>query len=241
MRSRCAGFTSPFKSFDGSIAVRCLASRVLARLCRYFFLIATPLWAQTFDFEDGVRGWERSGDAFATQPYCGPITSTIFAHIKLGGSYWKNMQYPLAQHGRCLITTIAQPLDTPVGSLTSSEFLLDRALQFLSFRIGGTEDLVRERLELEVRIPERLDSDRVRQIREWSGPFASTADGVYSVVYAAIGHNSESLRQEVVEIPEFLRGLPARIRILDTSSTGHINVDYIQFTSSAPPPLRVPV
>jgi hypothetical protein len=66
-------------------------------------------------------------------------------------------------------------------------------------------------------------------------------DGDYLVVFATTGHNSEVLRQEVVEIPKFLRTKPARIRVFDDSESGHVNVDYIRFTRAAPTALRVPV
>jgi microsomal dipeptidase-like Zn-dependent dipeptidase len=222
---------------------RCRVPRAIAAICRFTLWLALPLWGQTFDFENGISGWQQTGDAFRGQPYCGAITSTIFAPSKLGGSYWKDLAYPLGQQGTCLITTIAQPSDKPVGSLTSPEFSLSTAAPFFSFRIGGTEDSAHEQLQLEIRLPETADAERLRQIREWlrARVGGESRDGAYWVAYAATGHNSEALRQEVVEIPEFLRNLPARIRMLDTSESGHVNVDYIQFTSAEPAELRVPV
>jgi hypothetical protein len=49
------------------------------------------------------------------------------------------------------------------------------------------------------------------------------------------------LRQEASEIPPFLRKRIARIRVLDHSPAGHINLDYIRLTASAPSSLRTPV
>src|SRR5579859_1886789 len=107
-------------------------------------LLALPLCGQTFDFEDGIADWQRSGNAFDKQPYCGPYTVEKFAPAeleKLGGSYWRTLDYPLGQHKSCLITTRGQQSDTQVGSLTSPEFYLNSETPFLSFRIGGTEDI----------------------------------------------------------------------------------------------------
>jgi len=219
---------------------RILGMTVALCFCTFSLVICSP--GQTYDFEEGMGGWQQTGDAFLDQPYCGPITSSKFSPSKLGGTYWKDLLYPLGQHGSCLITTLSQPLDTPTGSLTSPEFSFNAETPFFSFRIGGTQDLVHERLELEVRIPVDLGPERIAQIRDWSKRFDEIPrDATYWVVYAATGHNSEALRQEVLEIPDFLRGLPARIRLLDTSERGHINIDYIQFTSNPPPLLRVPV
>ena len=58
---------------------------------------------------------------------------------------------------------------------------------------------------------------------------------------AETGTGSEALREVTVAIPGFLQGLPARIRILDASAKGHINADYIRFSSNAPPAFQVPV
>jgi hypothetical protein len=96
--------------------------------------LAVPLFGQTFDFENGIADWKQSGEAFQHQPYCKAITSTTFTTSKVGGSYWKNLAYPLGQHGNCLVTTIARPFDTPTGTLTSQEFLLDPNTPFFSFR-----------------------------------------------------------------------------------------------------------
>jgi microsomal dipeptidase-like Zn-dependent dipeptidase len=201
------------------------------------------LFAQTFDFENTVSGWTQTGDAFRDQPYCGAITSSIFAPAGVGGSYWKDLPFPLGQQGTCLITTIVKQSGASTGTLTSPEFSLDPNAPFFSFRIGGTEDMENERVELQVRIPEPADDTLIQQVRDWSidRTGLDRRDGPYRIVYAATGHNSETLRQEVVEIPKFLLGLPARLRILDNGSSHHINADLLRFTSTAPPVLRVPV
>jgi len=213
-----------------------------------FLAVASTLIGQNFDFEAGIADWRQEGAAFRGQPYCGAISSSLFAPSKLGGTYWKDLPYPLGQNGRCLLTSILKPSGTSSSSATSPEFTLDRRYRFLSFRIGGTEDAAHERLELQVRVPNGSEAELLRQIREWwrSAPAVALPEAElrlyndYVIAAAATGHGTEALRQDVIEIPDFLRGLRARVRVLD-DSTGHINVDLIRFTDEPPPPLRVPV
>src|SRR5215470_19817274 len=138
----------------------CIAGVVFVALCRM-------LSAQNFDFENGILDWHQEGGAFRNQPYCGPITSTVFAASKLGGDYWKDLPYPLGQNGHCLLTTIAKTNLIAVSAVTSPEFLLEARTKFLSFRIGGTEDKSHERLELQVRAPISAESELWRRTREW--------------------------------------------------------------------------
>jgi hypothetical protein len=89
-------------------------------LCALVITSATMLGqpaAVIFDFEDGIADWQQEGRAFNGQPYCGEISSTIFAPSKLGGNYWKGLPYPLGQHGNCLLTTIRKS-DRAEGTLT---------------------------------------------------------------------------------------------------------------------------
>ena len=178
----------------------------------------------TWDFEDGAfRGWTQTGKAFAGQPFCkrardAEMPSERFADSRLGGDYWQGLDYPLGQHGNCVVTSLLKIADAEPWSLTSPEFALPPDSPFLSFLIGGTNDAAHQRIELQVR-----------------------RDGAWETAYSATGSGGEQLRQEVVEIPAQTRGLPARIRIFDGSAQGHINVDYIRFTPERPPDLRLPV
>ena len=214
-----------------------------ATLVPALLIASAASWGQpagiTFDFEDGIGDWQREGGAFDGQPYCGEISSNVFAGSKLGGNYWKDLAYPLGLHGSCLLTTIRKSAE---GALTSREFLLSPSEPYLSFRIGGTEDLAHQRLELEVKVPPAEQAAVARENREWRGTHGEPErDGDYLVAYAATGHGTNMLRQETVEIPQFLRGRPARFRVLDRSAAGHINVDYIRFTASSPPALPTPL
>jgi microsomal dipeptidase-like Zn-dependent dipeptidase len=182
---------------------------------------AQPL---TWDFEDDVfRGWTQTGKAFAGQPFCkraqdAEMPSERFADSRLGGDYWKGLQYPLGQHGNCVVTSLLKIADAEPWSLTSPEFALPSDAPFLSFLIGGTNDAAHAGIDLQVR-----------------------RDGAWETAYRATGSGGEQLRQEVVEIPAQERGLRARVRIFDDSAKGHINMDYIRFTPERPPDSRLPV
>jgi microsomal dipeptidase-like Zn-dependent dipeptidase len=178
----------------------------------------------TWDFEDAaLGGWTQTGEAFAGQPFCKPaghaeMPSDRFADSHLRGDYWQGLEYPLGQHGNCVVTTVLKTAGAGPSSLTSPEFTLPAAAPFLSFRIGGTGSAAHQRLELQVR---RGDA--------------------WETAYSATGGGGEQLRQEVFPVPANQQGLPARIRIFDDSPQGHITVDYIRFTHEQPPAVQVPI
>ncbi|HTS27585.1 MAG TPA: membrane dipeptidase [Bryobacteraceae bacterium] len=174
----------------------------------------------TFDFEDsGLPGWTQSGNALTGQPLCKrpadvEMSSTDFAGVGLGGDYWKDLQYPLGQHGNCIVTSLLKTASAEPWSLTSPEFLLPSAATYLSFLIGGSNNPDHQRLELQVRHGSAWDT-----------------------AYTATGPGGERLQQQIVSIAQGDLGQPARIRIYDDHSKGHLNVDYIRFTSERPPDL----
>jgi microsomal dipeptidase-like Zn-dependent dipeptidase len=198
--------------------------------------------AQTFDFENGLDGWTRTGTAFDAPPARADLLkSQWFAKVKLGGDYWKGLAYPLGQHGTHLITSGGEQGEAPVGSLTSPEFTLDRTATYFSFLIGGAQDAAQERLDLEIRAPASIAEALAQQIQAWSrSQNPPGRDGDYIIAVTATGNAAEALRQETIAIPEFLWGLPARLRVVDGSQKGHINVDYIRLTASAPDTVRAP-
>jgi microsomal dipeptidase-like Zn-dependent dipeptidase len=181
---------------------------------------AQPL---TWDFEDGdLPGWTQTGNAFAGQPFCkgaddAEMPSDRFADRRLGGDYWQGLEYPLGQHGNCIVTSLLKIAGPEPWSLTSPQFVLPSSAPFLSFLIGGANDAAHQRIELQVR-----------------------RNGAWETVYSATGSGGEQLRQAVAEIPAQDLGLPGRIRILDDSPEGHINVDYIRFTPGRPPDPQAP-
>jgi len=200
------------------------------------------LCAQTFDFENGIAEWTRSGSAFDSQPYCsGRMASEYFAPVKLGGTYWRDLNYPLGQHGRCAVSSGVELADSPEGTLISPEFPLSRATPYLSFRLGGTADIQNERFELQVRVPAAGADALEQRIRDWSHANPPAPNGGYIAAVIATGNGQDALRQEIVAIPPFLWGLTARVRLVDSSPRGHIVADYIRFTVAAPEPLSTPV
>jgi microsomal dipeptidase-like Zn-dependent dipeptidase len=182
--------------------------------------VAAPALSQTFDFESGLSGWTRTGTAFDSQPVAATQLKThTYFTVKLGGDYWNNVTYPLGQHGEYLVTSGGEQGNSATGTLTSPEFQLNHSRPYYSFRVGGTNDSARENLLLEVR----------------------AADGNYQLVSTATGDGAAGMRQKTVRLPESVLGLPARIRIVDASEQGYINVDYIQFTATSPEPFQTPV
>jgi len=180
--------------------------------------LAPAAVAQTFDFEDGLSGWTKDA-VFDTQPVrAATVRSGRAGAITLGGDYWRDLPYPLGQHGSYLVDTAANnPGDTVTGTLTSLEFTLHKPDLCLSVLIGGTRDPTSERFELQVR-----------------------AGAEFSTIFSTTGR-TEALQQAVFQIPEEWAGHAARIRIVDASTAGHINVDYIRFTAAPPDAMETPV
>jgi len=201
-----------------------------------------------FDFEDGIGDWQREG-TFQGKAYCGPYTTDLFAKVTLGGDYWKGQDYPVGQVGNCMLTTRGEKSDPGSGSVTSPGFSIDREHRALSFRIGGTDDVAHERLELQVLSPRENDDTVLSRIHSWwhASPQiampdgAPLRDGAYVIVAAATGRGSEMLRQVSAEIPPFLDGLRARFKVVDGPAPGYISVDYLSLASEAPPAMHAPV
>jgi microsomal dipeptidase-like Zn-dependent dipeptidase len=179
---------------------------------------------QTWDFEDAAfRGWTQTGKAFAGQPLCkrsrdAEMSSSRFSDSHLGGDYWQELDYPLGQHGNCVVSSQLKIPGAGTWSLTSPEFTLPAGRAYLSFRVSGAGEPSREFVELQVR-----------------------RGGDWTSVQKASPYGTDQMRQEVWEIADSDRGLPARIRIVDDSPDGHINVDYICVAAEAPPALELPV
>ncbi|HUI78751.1 MAG TPA: membrane dipeptidase [Bryobacteraceae bacterium] len=179
-------------------------------------MAGTALAQPSFDFEPGEPSWTRD-PVFSTQPIDGGrvLTGTI-GRSPLGGDYWRGLHYPLGQHGHYLVATAEGNLgDAATGVLTSPEFRIDQP--WLSMLMGGTNDPANERAELQVRFGNE-----------------------FFTYFSATG-GTEALRQVLYRVPDSASGHMARIRIVDASPHGHINVDYIRFTAGEPGPHRTPV
>jgi microsomal dipeptidase-like Zn-dependent dipeptidase len=175
-----------------------------------------------FDFENTLSGWTATGAAFDSQPVNGAkIRTNQIQPVKLGGDYWRDLPYPLGQHGSYLISTS----NAGTGTLTSETFVINPGKLFFSFLIGGSSNAASERVELQV----------------------LTADGNYVVAISetaekgAEDRDLEILQQKVIKLPKSLAGRTAYIKIIDASDTAHINVDHFQFTPEPPVPNREPV
>jgi len=205
---------------------------------------------RTWDFENGLEDWVKTGNAFDSQPIDGSsIATDRVGVVKIGGDYWRNLHYPVGQHGQFLILTD----DASVGTLKSNEFTLDGENSFLSFLIAGSADLDHERLELQILPNSRADAeDLKRKILLWIASqnlarFPRMHDEDYLValaVTAEMGGSGESLdllQQKGFQLPQFLFGRAARFKIIDDSSSAHIGLDFLQLTATPPTRISQPV
>jgi microsomal dipeptidase-like Zn-dependent dipeptidase len=190
-----------------------------------------------WDFEHGLTGWTPSGAAFETQPTLGdnvavkrigPLKDQIAT--KIGGDYWRDVGYPIGHHaGHWIGTAENHPDDSTVqgtmqgngvkGWLRSRQFLIEK--KYITFLVGGDEDLDKLRVELLVETdPSTPGAEEIAS--RW-----------YAVAARDTGHDEESLRRELWTVQTYV-GRWARIRVVDDSTTGHINVDDFRFQDEHP-------
>lgn len=200
--------------------------------------------AANLDFEQGLAGWTKSGDAFDAQPVFGDgASATDFARVPLGGDYWKGVPYPVGHHGqRWIGTSIKRPSaqtpigttqgDAPTGTLTSAEIVLSTDSRYFSLLVGGGDDLASLRVELQVFAANEAEAKALEQLRASKGKIAAPLprDGSFVPLLAATGNGREDLVPRSFAIPEEVSGKRARVRIVDASERGHVNVDYVRFT-----------
>lgn len=206
--------------------------------------------AQTFDFEASLDGWTATGTAFDRQPIGADAFRTDdFVEIALGGDYWRGLRYPIGQHGQWLVSTVRASDDSRIGTLTSPTFTIAAGRPVFSFLIGGSDDIASERLELQVLAPEQGRPEFAAAIERWAAEStprplpegAPRTDGEYYVLAAATGGGSPRLRQVWFRLPPFVEGRTARIRIIDTSPSADISVDFVRFTAERPETFHPPV
>jgi len=181
-----------------------------------------PNW----DFEQGLTGWTKAGTAFNNQPVFGDniVTTRVLYQMEfnsggVGGDYWKDQGYDVGRNGRFWIGTYenSQPKtffqtqgDQPLGTLTSSAFLV--TTNYCYFSIGGGADQQRLWVGLEVQLP----------------------DGTWALADKRTSfRNSEIMYRERMDIGVH-KNKVARITIVDDSYAGwgHINVDNIRFSDT---------
>ncbi len=190
--------------------------------------IRLPNW----DFDFGLRDWEKTGTAFDSQPTYGNnvIAARVIGNgtsysMPLGGDYWKDTAFPIGYKKNYWIGTYENRPnanitrgriqgDNPQGTLTSQPFTINT--NYITFLIGGGNDINRLKIEL-------LEETSPNSYQ----PVAGTAK---------TGRNNELFRRDWWDV-RTLRGKKARIRIVDNASGrwGHINVDDIQFQDIEPP------
>ena len=201
----------------------------------------TPPGDNSWDFENGLQGWTKTGSAFDSQPVnCSGVHTDFPAQlVKVGGNYWWGLPYPLGQHGHCLILTE----DRLVGLLASSEFTLRAETPYLNLLIGGSDDLAHERFELQILFKSSHDAAELeRLIKAWSAgehrilPDDLRRDGKYVTALAVTGNKGpdrltlELLQARSFHLPAFLFGRTARFSVIDDSISAHINLDFVRFT-----------
>jgi hypothetical protein len=204
--------------------------------------------AQQQPYSDDYGSWVATGTAFRAQPVpASTVLTDRFAPVRLGGDYWRGLPYPLGQRGKTVIATAVPDGNGPTGTLTSPRFVLDAARPYFSVLIGGTNDIARERIEVQVQPLPTDGSDFERQVSQWHTASRAcalpnvTQDEGYLTLLSLTGAGYEQLRHEVMPLPAFVLGHQARIKLVDDSASGHLNIDNIEFLPSAPAPRPTPV
>jgi len=213
--------------------------------------IVLELAPDNWSFELGMVGWLPTGAAFEFQPVMG--TGVKVRRIdylkqqleqKIGGDYWTNLTYRIGVKGSHWIGT-ADNYAIPPGELFDNVGDFDEGLKgellskpfpitkrYMTCLIGGMSDMDQLRVELLVKVEDNeagaivIGNDRFR------------------VESKATGHGRELMRRAVFNMDDFFHhvlGRKARIRIVDQSSTGHLNVDDFQFTDELPLGQRVTI
>jgi microsomal dipeptidase-like Zn-dependent dipeptidase len=181
-----------------------------------YFTIIFTLYSQDYnlDFENGVEGWDTSGNAFTYQPTFGDnvVTKRVRPEMEkyIGGDYWWGVSHPIGHHGSYWIGTFEKhPLQTNFGVEKSGDTVGNSATgklvsknivvsgRFLTFLLGGNGGRV-----------EILFNDNVVRVVEPKG--------------------IEIMSRTCLDL-DSLNGRMIKIKILDDRIDGHINVDDFIF------------
>jgi microsomal dipeptidase-like Zn-dependent dipeptidase len=189
-------------------------------------------------FELGnLTGWAETGNAFSDQPLLGDrITVKRIDWLSqqmsnsIGGDYWRDVTFQIGFKGKFWVGTGDSPPDifstdtggpanqARTGTLVSKQFTVEK--NYITFLIGGQEDFNNLRVEFLVQTNAGPNTVHI-------GSYD------YFIVAFKTGHGSEELRREDFPVQSWI-GRQARIRIVDNSTNGHLNVDDFTFQDSAP-------
>ena len=226
----------------GTNTVNCVATDPLGNsTTKSFEIIVDPpviCTGENWGFECGFAGWEPSGTAFAYPPVTGDLLTVkripmLVSQIEtnVGGDYWQDVFYPVGHKGQRWVCTANVPewnagggpsddlfSEALLGTLVSKQFVIQHP--YITFLIGGQKDAVNLRVE--------FLTDMV------PGTPTVTIDGtVYSIIDFRTGDGQELMRRDWFDASAFM-GKNARVRIMDNSRVGHLNVDDFQFQDVAP-------
>ncbi|HXU78815.1 MAG TPA: HYR domain-containing protein, partial [Methylomirabilota bacterium] len=182
-----------------------------------------------WDFELGLTAWVPSGAAFTGQPVVGNALSVMQSDSlrtqlqnAIGGDYWAGTSLPVGSQGQAWIHT-GNPGgpggETLTGSIRSKTFIVSQ--RFLSFLIGGGQDDINLRVEFLVAVPPGTPGDLVVNGQP------------YQVRLHETGRGDEFLRRAWWDVGNFA-GQRAVLRILDSSTAGHISADDFRFQPASP-------
>jgi hypothetical protein len=184
-----------------------------------------------WDFELGLTAWVPSGTAFNNQPMIGNAISiqqntVISSQIRstIGGDYWSGTTLAIGQKGQAWVGTAIPDNpsaggDSLTGTLRSKTFIVNQA--FVTFLIGGGQDDANLRVEFLVAGSPGLPGDIVVNGQP------------YVIVLHETGNGDEALRRAWFNVSQYV-GQRAVLRIVDNSTTGHLNVDDFEFQPASP-------
>jgi microsomal dipeptidase-like Zn-dependent dipeptidase len=188
------------------------------------------------DFESGdLAFWTAEGEAFANQPVRGDRLKASRVRpelVPLGGDYWDG-PYPVGHQGDYWIGTE----NHLTGTLTSDEFVINENYPWFNFLIGGGHDSAHLRVELLIK------ATAENQLAAKAGPASAASYPIISLpgkgdfyrVFEATGSDSEVMRRVTFNVVDTgLTNQSARIRIVDNSTTHHINTDDFNFSPDCP-------
>ena len=195
----------------------------------FFHLLNIHSFAQPNpDFENKLQSWNPTGTAFSDQPEHGNTVRTYRVRQEIsdsiGGDYWRGIPHSIGHHGNYWITSYKINKEDsvsandslgnlPAGTLTSGEFTIssDR-IYFLIGGNGGSVELWIKNRENIIESSDSINDDIV------------LSDNYYIVDSRVPLNGIEVMGREYFDT-HFYKNQRARLRITDSSKTGHINVD----------------